>query len=356
MDYAPKYLPSGGVLQAGIGTAKMRNPATLLLRGVITATYTVDDDNHPFASSPDATPTAIYCDVLIYSSVASMRFMFFPSVLVSQDIGGINRGRVWKPRATTMDISGNIVDGDIATNPADMDGDHVLVGFLDDNPNLPVILRGIPHPSADFDKRSDDPIGFRTKLILADGNPDFVKNAGSFYGINDDGDYVVDTSHANGGTIENDGSESPNPADGTQGNHLYTIEQHCKRLLTLVDVTNPESPQAVLTEALSMTGVLLNFLGLTPVWQLLNTSGNSLQVQDVGPNATMTLGDGSQHVAVAENLATWWNSTIKPKLDAFDLHIHSTGVGPSGPPTPIIGASAIAGDVTSSNLSIPTQS
>lgn len=57
-------------------------------------------------------------------------------------------------------------------------------------------------------------------------------------------------------------------------------------------------------------------------------------------------------VAIANHLQILYE-TLKAKLDAFDLHQHPTGMGPSGPPTPTIMAPAWMPVINSTKMVIP---
>ncbi|KKN12123.1 hypothetical protein LCGC14_1019670 [marine sediment metagenome] len=81
-------------------------------------------------------------------------------------------------------------------------------------------------------------------------------------------------------------------------------------------------------------------------------SGTSLVVEENGASAKLTLGDGTKSVAVAEPLKTLYDA-LKTQLDLFDAHIHPTGMGPSGPPTPTISAPAFDDDIISSQMKLP---
>lgn len=215
--YASVKGPNGQVMQSGIAKRPKdpegHRPAGLLLRGVVVATYVVDDENHPFKDhqNEEGKPAAVYCDVLTYSSLPKLRFGLLRTVLVSQHRGGMHDGQIWKPKAAKLDIGKNTLDMSANVNPATIDGDHVLVGFIDDDIKVPVILRGIPHPKADV---GNEEAGRQLKLKVADGDPDFWKHHGSLYGIAKDGNFLVDTRFANDGKLESDGKEAAAPTDG----------------------------------------------------------------------------------------------------------------------------------------------
>jgi hypothetical protein len=250
---------SGTLLQSGIpkrsapfGLMRARG---LLLRGVVTATYLVDDPNHPRA---DDEPVAIYCDVLCYSSVAGTRWRFLPHVLVAQDRGAMHSGRVWKPRAATLDVTGSTVDLDKATNPAHLDGDHVIVGFFDDSLNQPVILGGVPHPSADVGNEERG-AGHRLRLRQADGDPDFWKHHGALFGIDTDGNFEVDTTFANDGNLQEDGKEQDPPTDG-KGSQSYRLPLDAEYRVAFLDMGDPASPEEKVYLQVNKDQVVLKFV------------------------------------------------------------------------------------------------
>lgn len=240
------------LMQSGLPTrplpASLGRANGLLVRGVVVATYVVDDENHPNAGK-DAPPVAVYCDVLSYSNISGTRWRFIKHAIVAQDRGALHSGRVWKPRATSLDVTKETVSLDVATNPANLDGDHVLVGFLDDNLNTPVILEGLPHPSADVgneDKTAGR--GHRLRLKLEDGDPDFWKHHGTFYGINNAGDFEVDTTFAHDGELEEDGKEKPPPTDG-KGAQRARLPQDAEHIVQLLDLSDAAQPKQVGAES-----------------------------------------------------------------------------------------------------------
>lgn len=332
----------GTVLQSGIPHRRqsqdMRNPRGLLVRGVVVATYATDDSNAPVLASDKA--IGIYCDVLVYSSIPSIRYQLVRAVPVLQDRSGIHTGRIWKPRAASFDVTGAPLDVEKATNPANMDGDHVLVGFLDGASNRPVILGALPHPANDIGNDSKA-VGNRLRLKAVDGDPDFFKHHGSYYGIADNGDWLIDTTQANTGALAGDGSEPAPPTDGT-GSQLHTLPQDAQYRVALMDMSNPASPQVV-TE-LAITKALL---------ELVIDAGAALKVEGKDADAKLTLGDGLKHIAIYEHLEEWWNLSVKPLMVAFDAHVHPTGVGPSGPPTPIVNPPDLATNAKSTKATIP---
>ena len=262
----------------------------LLLRGVVVTTYVIDDDHYPQVTVTDVpNSTSVLCDVLCYTNLPGTHWIVLRKVMVLQDKGGVHNGRIWKPKATTMDLSGVDLNIDGIGNPADFDGDHVLIGFIDGNNNQPIILGGVPHPSQDINNLDKDK-GHRIQLKTVDGDPDFFKHHGSFYGIDDNGDYVVDTTYANDGKLTEKGVEADPPTDG-KGSQKFLLPENATFNISIL--------------------------------------GETLKVEKTGANAKLTLGDGSKHVAIVEALQLYLDTVVKTWIIG---HTHPTGVGPSGTP------------------------
>ncbi len=75
--------------------------------------------------------------------------------------------------------------------------------------------------------------------------------------------------------------------------------------------------------------------------------GTSLVVENNGSDATLNLGDGARSVAVAEPLKTIWDAFEI----AFNTHVHSSGVGPTGTPTTT--APSFDADIISNKMKLP---
>lgn len=315
--YTPAALPSGTILQGGlpksVPTNRPYSANGLLLRGVVMATYEVDNANHPQQRPPNpTTPVCIYCDVLTYSSMQGRRWGFLPQVLVLQKRTGLHSGHIWKPRATVNNITGNPLNANVVTSPADMDGDHVLVGFLDDNLSMPVILGSMPHPSADVGSE-DAELGHRLNLKVADGDPDFITHKGIFYGIHPSGDFIIDTRLAYAEDLVGNGKEPNPPEDGSAGNLKINMQLGAK-----VTITINEEP--------------------------------ALEIDLSGSDAKLNLGDGAKHVVLGEALQNWLDTTMKNWVIA---HTHPTGMGPSGAPIEAGTYPSYDTAITSTKMALP---
>lgn len=257
-EYRSRVLQTGTRLQSGIPKRfpRMRpgDATGMIFRGVVTATYVTDDENHPFTGQTDAVPTSVYCDVLAFGR----RWRFIPKCLVAQERSGLHSGRIWKPRACSMTLTGDPVDLNRGTNPAKLDGDHVLVGFLDGNANQPIILKALPHPAADVGNE-DFGTGHRLKLKVDDGDPDFVKHNGTFFGVDKQGDFYLDTTHANDGELLDatgeEGHEAEPPTDG-KGAVNVNMPQDAVWTLQLLDMSDPLNPVQVVTREIDKESFL----------------------------------------------------------------------------------------------------
>lgn len=278
-------------------------PGSINLRGVVVATYVAE-------TVDELLPGAVYCDVLVMSNMPTVRGRVIPKALVMQPLGsGIQAGRVWKPRAATQTINGQpFTPQSVGLNPGEIDGDFVLIGFIDDMMNQPVILGALPHPSRDIGNETKRP-GHRMRLILEDGDPEYIKHHGSFYGVGDDGGFEIDTTNAHNGALLPDGSE-PEHTEGEGGN---------------VQVRLPAGANVTIEV----------------------DEGNSLEIQNSEGDTLFKIGDGAKHVAVGEPLKALYEEL---KLWC-ETHTHPTGVGPSGPsPQP---APAFDESIVSSHVSLP---
>jgi len=343
-----------GLAMRRVGDIDPLDAQGALMAGVVLATYVSDSDGHPMAGNDRSVPSAVYCDVLVYAGVRG-RWMGLKNVLVAQPTGGMHRGRIWKPRAATVDISGNELNS--TSNPADLDGDHVLIGFIGNSLDRPVILRGLPHPARDAGAPEDAALGRRTKLTVADGDPDLIKHHGAFYGVDGAGNWTVDTSRANNGELADTGAEPAPPTDGS-GAQTHVLPQDALHEVIFYDM-GAEPPNEVMRITNSKDGVVVKV-----------AQGATLELTEKDANAALKLGDGAVHAAIFEQLQSWWDTVVLPKLNTFDTHVHanpSTYIAPlipapgppvpvvpvTVPPAPVLAAPSLAAAVKSTKISMP---
>lgn len=173
--------------------------ATHPTRGVVLRTYYYDAEPAEIVPGAVSPPASVYCDVLTYGSLPGHKIGLAPRCAVSQERSSIHDGSVWvpKPSRGVLGAPGSPVPE--GTSPTDLDGDHVLVNFIDGYPSLGVIVRAMPHPSADVGRGSSDALGRRLKVVAADGDPMIWKHHGVAFGVKDDGNFLVDLTNANFG-------------------------------------------------------------------------------------------------------------------------------------------------------------
>lgn len=345
--YKPARTRAGTLLQSSV--PKRQNGSLrangLLLRGVVTATYVLDADDHPYASEGSlqpgnkaATPVGVYCDVLLFPSIPGQRWVGLKYVMVMQEGGaGLHGGRIWMPRPARVDLHQGICP---TSDPAYMDGDHVIVGFLNDAMEMPIILGGLPHPVLDLGRAEGD-LGVRMGLKLADGNPDLRRHNGVHWGVDGIGNFLVDTRRAGDGELESDGREKLYPTDPTKGNQTLNLPKEAKLQVVIYDMADPENPSELARLAFQKNGL-----------EVTLEEEPELRVEGKAATAKLTLGDGAVKAAIANHLKTLYNS-LKSKLDAFDSHVHPHPQGPTGATTTPIEAPAWDSAIESNHLLIP---
>jgi hypothetical protein len=346
----PVPLRSGGLLQSGIS----REPATApgpyhgVVRGVVTATYVTDSPDHPMAQA-GASPTCVYADVLVYGCLGpGSRFFFLPGAIVAQPSGGLQKGAIYKPRATSRLLSGKTLSDVTPQDVSQMDGDHVLVSFLEGHRNQPVIIGGLPHPSRDAGNNKALPAGQRQQLKVVDGDPSFWKHHGAYFGVDDGGNFVVDTSLGNSGGLGPSSGDSPN-IPGANGNVSVNIPAGSSRKTQFVTGATSGVPLAVSTETLTVGGYTFDAKAVALAFKAISAAGNGLAVTGGGPTASAQIGDGSSHVAVAEALQALWSLSQAWQAG----HVHVSGTGVTSPPTTAPPGYSPA--VTSGAVSIPSR-
>lgn len=271
---------SGLPLQSGLAyVAGPGGPGAQLVRGVILAVYTTDDPSHPLYSHG---AQSIFCDALVYTTAGGTSYII-KNVVLLQPVTGIQAGFVRKPRATRGMVDGGPID---LSRPNALDGDNVVIGWLDGRRTCPVILGYLSHPQADAGS-SGGPPGSRVTLKLLDGDPWFLKHHGCFAGVDDAGNVVVDASRGNPGALAQ-GREAP-PAGGAAGNVSLMAHSAATARVCLQTPADPAPPTVVLQAVLTAAGLTITGATQAPV----------LALGGAAASASMTLGSGGAAVALA---------------------------------------------------------
>lgn len=214
MEYTGRVLmrPVPQTLQAGLVSPGIRrdSPRGLLVRGVVVdvATFDVEGAKRSRPLAQDYTLPGVYCDVLVYTDYPGLRGTVLRSCLVSTGRGGLLDETVWVPQAAKIDLSTRaLLPAKWHTkgvNPASVDGDHVVVGFLDDSFDSPIVLRAVPHPAAL--QTSAGPIHSTTRFPTNRAAPAADSaHRGIVWGVDGNGNFFIDARDAFDGTIDGDG-------------------------------------------------------------------------------------------------------------------------------------------------------
>lgn len=284
----------------------------LSFQGVVVATYPYDSRSGPGQTQPEGEQNAIYCDVLCYGKHEGVipRVLWMPG-------HGMHEGDIRAPRVAKMEINGSL--DLLASNPTAIDGDHVIVSFLEDDIRRPFVAAQLLHPSSDLGN-SGRLIGHRMRLKESDGQPRFTKHRGVFWGVSDSGDFVIDATRAHPGVFQSNGSEPEPGLDGSNGNIVLRLPESSK--LTIEVTQGVQQGDGTDSDTASTKLVLEN--GKITI---VNNGGAGLVVQNSGSAAQMVLGDGAVHAAIAEHMQTLWGQLVTYLTSATVL----TALGPSAP-------------------------
>jgi hypothetical protein len=198
---------NGGVVQSGLDPSTRGNqadpmqPKLGLYRGVVLRTVT------PRLADGSPNPESfrqfqVECDVILISSQVFLR-----QVPVLQRAYGVNNAAPWIPKATTRTLSGNralnfnvrSARGQfVGPVPAfdDLDGDMVLVEFVEGHLDYPVITGALTHERSNRELREGT--GWSEGTAAAKrGTPEseehYLHHKGAEVRINDDGEVLIDT-------------------------------------------------------------------------------------------------------------------------------------------------------------------
>lgn len=291
----PQRLRSGAVVQSGIGLQPRKrglDPEASPYRAIVVATRTIDDPDNLRGVS-------VECDVVLVSNQVA-----FQSVPVVQTQHGVNNAHgLWVPRPTTRIVNGNgeVLNlsrqlsrrGTFIGPPTDfstVDGDMVLIDFIERNQDFPIIVGCLPHQQSN--RRVRDGNGWREGDDSSRGEmrPDeyYVHHYGAEMRINEQGDVLIDTVGA---------YDDPSTEDDSVSTGQVRV-----RLKDDLKFTIECDGEDVLEVFKDGTGVHVH----------------------LGENAieSIVLGDSF--------------------MTLFNAHTHSSAVGPTGPPMPLMTAAQLS--------------
>lgn len=198
-------------------------PRGTIYRAVVLRTFATDDSVRTEGQRKDSTRLQdVECDILLTSSLVHK-----PRVPVMQRNHGVSDAALWVPRpstrvvstATALNLTRVSRRGTLESLPpnlADLDGDQVLVQFIEGDPEKPIIVGAESHPrtkrlvidGSGWTPGTGDPDGQRGTPEL---NERYERYRGTEIRINDAGDMLWDTVGAN--PVDPD-TEVANPLTG----------------------------------------------------------------------------------------------------------------------------------------------
>lgn len=242
----------------------------------------------------------------------------------------------------------------------DTDGDRVLVQFINGSFVSPVITHVLTHGQ----RTRSDKIQSKYDGKLEVLTPGPAGDAGYTFGAGGAGATAVDLAAAVGTRFRHNKINGTHLALDANGDVFVNFNPHPddKRELATGAVKKKLVIQNEGTDLLRLERTDAGFevvllegqAGEDLVFQV--GEDTTLEVKRTGGDWTMKVGDGAKHVAIVEALQTLWGN-LKNTLDIWGGsggHVHPTGVGPSGPPSPVLVADAwTAGTINSTKVSIP---
>jgi len=299
--YRPMRLPTGAVIQSGLDASpapmsrRVLTPGAAFYRAVVVSTYVATDPESRHA-------TDVECDVvLVRTNVPLLR------VPVLQQQHGVNNlHTLWVPRPSTRTVSTPTTDVNFAgagapgatpAQPAsaygDLDGDHVLVSFVENDVDYPVIVRALTHEQT---KRlvtgAVDSIGWEEGGPSVRGTPYRNEMYSAHYGseqrVNAQGDVLIDTVGAFDDPVTEDASAN--------SGQVRVRVKNSQRFTVEMDGTD-----------------------VFEVWK----DGSQVRI-DLGEGAT-------ERIVLGDSFRTFLNDFF---ANIFDQHTHSSGTGTTGAPLP----------------------
>lgn len=263
MGYEPYELDDGTILQSAVYS---EDPSALapdaldmhtmghIARAVVLRTYYVDDPSWSERGWSTGI-RALACDVRLYGR--RMRPLF--RVPVAQTVSGLFDDDLYVPRGSNQDIEGGPLTS-AASSPTDprpttaerLDGDHVLVAFLEGDANQPFVLPfSLGHPNKRNAPGGDD------------GRVRRIRHLGVKVEIDKNANLNLDASAPAKDELGASGTEVENPSGGN-----VTITAASGRLAKvaadLVELANGASESAALGDSLKATLDL--FFGAFEAW------------------------------------------------------------------------------------------
>lgn len=261
---------------------------------------------------------------------------------------------ILKPAALIVAQGGGEYSAASKGSGQDSDGDRVLVQFINGYATNPIITHVLTHGERN---REDALVSQYTgKLEILTPGP----AAGAGYAFNTPaaGATGVDLAPANGTRWRHHKINGTHLALDANGDLFVNFAAHPDDARELAEGA-VKKKLLIQNEGTDLLRIEKTDSGIEVVFNeaitedlVFKVGSDLLELLRTGGDWTAKVGDGAVKVAIADHLETFYNA-LKTKLDAFDAHIHSTGMGPSGPPSPTITADAWDSSIASTKVTIP---
>jgi hypothetical protein len=297
---------TGRTIKSGIDARPVRRTPDVALvagykyRAVVLQTYATDAVERTRLNPNTTRKYEVECDVLLMKSG-----IFYPRVPVMQRDHGVNNAAPWIPKATTrvigegelnfVRVSRRGTKQVIPSNFEELDGDQVILEFMEGDIEMPLITGSLTH--AKTNRLVKEGSGWTEGAQGAErGTPyqdeKYFRYRGVELRVNDAGDVLIDTV----GATNEDVTEAPTPTGGQMRVRV--------------------KPSEKFTVQIGTTDVLEVYQDLTGVHV------------DIGEGAT-------EHLVLGEKLLTWLSSMLSPWILAH-THLYPAPPAPGNPTGPAV--------------------
>lgn len=272
-EYKTVKTDSGHIIQSGIPSGDITeinwealSCMGFITRAVVLKTYYADDESwNERGWAANGKTKIVACDVRTYGK----RSRVLRHVPVVQRTHSLHDEDVYVPRDSNINISGGSLVTEAnpniqhITQAENLDGDHVLLTFLEGDPSQPIILPFMfPHPNS------------IRRLKEEDGRIKRIRHNGVMIEWDKDGNLILDATETAKKDLDSNGEEISNVGIG--GNILIKTKSTGDKLLSIKLTKNgeihlgsdpnvePDSPLVLGTEWIDLMGRLIDaILALT---------------------------------------------------------------------------------------------
>lgn len=333
VEYYPFELNDGSVLQSGIPSpedcsapAPYQNTYGHIARGVVLKTYYTDDSG--WSEKLYQGVQGVHVDVRLFGKRSRTLFR----VPVCQGTGAIWDENTYIPRDSTKNIAGgNLVvettpTGEKITEAHNLDGDHVLIGFLECDPLQPICFPfALPHPAAGKQYKETD------------GRVRRLRHNGVLIEFDKDGNFKIDATEAAKGELDSVGNEQGNSGTAgkiklltSDGSSEYSIELDNSGNITLTDGAGDTITLTKSSKDIALnSGATITLQSTTSLSAASPAMSFNASTTFTVTSAAITLGAGAVPIVKHTPWAAGWAT-----LDTLLTTQINTYTGP--PPPPVV--------------------